>query len=431
MRYPRVLTISNCAFSYNNSNGRTLSGFFLNWDKDALAQLFIQPEIPNTSVCNHFFRITDYEVLKTLFSPRVYGMPLSVDKISQVRKQNTRTDAGLEKVILSSRIKKSSFFSLLRNFLWFSSHWYSSDELREWLREFSPEVIFYQAGNDPFMYNIAIKISQRFSIPLIVYSCEDYYLKKAYSFSPPYCLQRFLQRRGFRRLMKHTSHVIYSHDQLKASFEEHFTVPAHTVMAASTITPYTSCRSNSKLTISYLGNTGLNRWKSLLDIGRALQGINESFYVDVYTQRLDPKAKTLTSENGVRVRGAIGYNSVVEIMQKSDLLLHVEDFSDHIRRDLKHAFSTKIADSLASGTCLFAYGPEDIASIQYLKENSAAHVVTQKSELKSALVEILTDEQLRNKYVERALDLARERHNPEINTKIFEEVVECVVAKHR
>ena len=35
-------------------------------------------------------------------------------------------------------------------------------------------------------------------------------------------------------------------------------------------------------------------------------------------------------------------------------------------------FLIKIADSLSSGTCIFAYGPEEIASISYLKQSNAA-----------------------------------------------------------
>ena len=59
-----------------------------------------------------------------------------------------------------------------------------------------------------------------------------------------------------------------------------------------------------------------------------------------------------------------------EVIANSDLLVHVESFEKFYTRDLKYAFSTKIADSLASGIPLFMYGAEQISCTRYLKNNN-------------------------------------------------------------
>ena len=62
---------------------------------------------------------------------------------------------------------------------------------------------------------------------------------------------------------------------------------------------------------------------------------------------------------------------------------------------VRFSVSTKIAESLMYGPCLIAYGPEGIASIDYLKENNAAYVISRPEDLEKGLEEILTNKELR------------------------------------
>lgn len=115
-------------------------------------------------------------------------------------------------------------------------------------------------------------------------------------------------------------------------------------------------------------------------------------------------------------------------MQDSTLLLHVEDMDNKMNIDrVKYSISTKIADSLASGTCLFAYGPAGVASIDYLKQNKAACVVTVKEKLEESLRELINNSDLRQSYINNALRLANERHNPEKNKRRFMEIISSAI----
>ena len=62
--FPKVLVISHNVFSNTSNMGRTLKNFFIGWDKDSLAQLYLRSEIPTTNVCENYFRITDFDMLK-------------------------------------------------------------------------------------------------------------------------------------------------------------------------------------------------------------------------------------------------------------------------------------------------------------------------------------------------------------------------------
>ena len=97
---------------------------------------------------------------------------------------------------------------------------------------------------------------------------------------------------------------------------------------------------------------------------------------------------------------------------------------------VKYSVSTKIADSLSCGRCLFAYGPSDVASIEYLKENDCACVVTKAGDLKEMLKQIICDYDLRCKYTNNALKTAQENHNLERNSVRFYEFIQNVVKEN-
>ena len=72
---------------------------------------------------------------------------------------------------------------------------------------------------------------------------------------------------------------------------------------------------------------------------------------------------------------------------------------------------------------MFAYGPAGVASIDYLKQNNAACVVTEKDKLEDTLRELIYNVDLRQRYINIALQLAYERHNLENNTRRFMEII--------
>lgn len=78
------------------------------------------------------------------------------------------------------------------------------------------------------------------------------------------------------------------------------------------------------------------------------------------------------------------------------------------------------------GPCLIAYGPEGIASIDYLKENNAAYVISRPEDLEKGLTEILTNVALREQIIKNARALAKRNHNADVNPKKVREWLEQV-----
>lgn len=100
-----------------------------------------------------------------------------------------------------------------------------------------------------------------------------------------------------------------------------------------------------------------------------------------------------------------------EIIDASDILLHVESFDPAYIDKLKYAFSTKIAQCFCAGRCLFSYAPKGTASTQYLLSTESAVVAAAPDELKNGLALIINNKEIRTEYAKRAKRLATQKHD--------------------
>lgn len=419
-KYPNVLVISNNSLSENNSNGRTLSGFLRGWSKENIAQIYISGELPESEVCDRFYQITDKSVLKGVFCKKNVGMPVANNYDSQ----KIRAAQSLRAV------KKSILKLMLRDLLWSSNVWWNK-KLKEWILEFSPDIILFFAGESKFTYKIALKIADFCNLPIVVYNSEGYYfkeknyLKNGSVFSDaiyPFFHTSF--KRIFKKLMYRSVHAIYINDKLKSDYDKEFNMPSTTIYTASNVKECRNEEQHSKPQVSYLGNLGVGRHLALIEIAKALNEINKDYKLDIYGKITNEQVKKAFDEcPEINYCGMVPYREVISIMHKSDLLVHGESFNDFYCWDLKYAFTTKIADSLSCGTCFFVYAPESLACTEYLIKNKCACVVTDRRYLKKELYRILNDEGYREQYVENALKIADKNHNSDLNCEIFQRIL--------
>jgi glycosyltransferase involved in cell wall biosynthesis len=423
---PRVLVISHNVFSTTGNMGKTLSAFFAGWDSDKLAQIYFHSEVPNSAICKNYYRITDFDLLKSIFKRQVVGDILTKSDIFE-NCANTRIDRGIKSNIYQYGRKRKPYMYCGRNLLWRFGKWHTP-QLEEWIDQFDPQVIFFAAGDYMFSFKIALFFAESRNIPLVVYFCDDYFLIKRNSISPLYWINRYSFNRKFAETVGKSVAYFTISDQMNEAYFSAFNKKGHVMMTASNMLNIPNDKVSSSIKISYIGNLGFNRWNPLVQIGRVLKNIvyeEQSLHINVYSsEKREEVLKHLTAENGIQFRGFLNSSQVIEKMHESTLLLHVEELDNEINKEkVKYSISTKIADSLASGTCLFAYGPAGVASIDYLKQNNAACVVTDKNKLEETLRELINNADLRQSYIKKALQLANERHNPEKNIRRFEEII--------
>lgn len=408
----RVLILGNNCLSQSNNNGRTLSNLLLGYPKEKLAQFCLLDGAPDFERCERYFVVSDRDALDALVRFRRVGRYL--------------TEADTEKFIASPRSVKNrnALTMLLREAVWRSGLW-KRGGFRKFVEEFRPEVLLLQAGDCAFMLRLARKLSKEYQIPLVIYNSEGYYFKDYDYFRSKglahlcYPLFRRMLCKEFRKTMQAASYAVYLCDELKAAYDAKFDCPSEVIYTATQLQPVDKPQSGP-LSAVYLGNLGLCRHESLIELAETLQKVEPGALLHIYGRAPDDTVEqALRSCGAIQLHGFVPYDEVRRVMAEAVLLVHAENFSEFYRKELIYAFSTKIPDCLASGSCFLLYAPPELAVTKYLMKTKSAYVATDKAQLETCLRLLHEQPAARGRYLERARAVVEENHNAEKNAARF------------
>ena len=417
----RVLIISHNVFSKNTNMGKTLDAYFSGWDPDALAQVYFHSEIPTDDLCRKYYNFTDVDAVKSIVLRKHSGRILTEKDICSERKDSSNTGA-LTGVYNYGR-NRSPFIYTLRDGIWKLSAW-KSKALFHWIDEFDPDMVFLASGDYSFSYRIANEISDYCNKPLVVCCFDDYYL---YNKNENVFLGNARQKRFMKtvtRTMDKVSCILTVNDMMSTAYTQLFHKNCPVIYTAAKEMPKQDGQKNG---ISYIGGLGLKRYDQLIEIARVLDEIDDPRvpkHIDLYTgenkQSILDKIKAVKN---IRFHGSVAGNEVAEIIVKNKAVIHTESFDPIVRQRVKYSLSTKIPDSIASGTCMLAYGPKEVASIDYLIRNDAAFVATDSDELKDTILRLFTNDTEYNRIAGNALKLAKKNHDNKQISDYFQNIL--------
>lgn len=408
--FPRVLVISYNSFLSTNANGRTLMNLFANWDPNCIAQLYMSNDYPDFSVCNNYYRITDMDALKSVFFQHNNSGKIDISK------KGHSNISAISKVAKEKRTNKT--IRLLRQYIWLFNHCLT-DEFYNWIDDFSPQIVLLFSGNNAFIDKIAWKVIKKYRVPLVLYNCEDYYLKpKEWQGLNANILRKHCDK-VFEATMRKASGIIYNSDTLLKSYNEKFpNQNAITLYNPADLFFYNKNFKKENNTVAYLGNIGMGRDESLCEIADVLshQGIKLHVYGPLIGENA---ANRIINDMNIEYHGSVSYEECKSVMATTDILVHAESFKLGADQHLKHAFSTKIADSLASGACLFVYAPKNIALTDYLINCNAAVVASTHKEMEKKLTQLINDDSFKVSYIKNAQYIVRQNHTSQEITNRF------------
>lgn len=423
----KILIIShNCVDTFNNM-GKTLKSLFQAFKKEELCQLYIYPTIPNVDICNSYFRVTDLDVLKAHFTFKVKGK--IIDK-TEIRDSNELFENEEIKKKYRNNDKKTFLKKKLRDFLWGTSNWFNKD-LKRWLDNEKPTHIFVAPGEKNFFYNIAFKCSNYLNIPIVTYICDDYYFINQKNKFWDRMYQKKLKR-NIEKLINKSSEIITICNELSQSYSKRFNRRCSIIMTGIDLKNKIEnlCIDDIK-TFSFFGNISKKRYLNIYDIGTAIDNINKKYKKDLkltlYTDNTDEEIiKLLKRVNAIEYHQFVIGDEYAKALRNTDIFIHTESFDSKYSDLVKHSISTKIPECLNSGKLLLAYGPDSVASINYLKNNKCAFVITKKDDLEEKLYEIITDNKLRKEIINAALKIGRENHDSMKNSERLHNIIEDI-----
>lgn len=389
----RVLVISYNALMSSLSNGRTMQSL-LQGIKPENISLFTCYGTPDAGSCASAFKISNKDALRSLLRPSKCGSVIDMTCTGELQNAAVSEDAR--------KGAKKAWKYLVKELVWRFGRW-KNKKLKAWLQEQKPDAVLYMYGDSPAMQGLAVYVSKMLSVPLVVYSCEDYCFKdynyidhKKHSITFK-AYQRW-SKRASKILFTRASALITNSDQLGRDYKEKYGIEnVSTVMMASNMTyvENSAVRPIEEICVAYLGNLGKHRAQALLEVGKALQSIDRRLKLDVYGRASDEVRTQLEACAGIRYCGFVPYQRVQEVMRSSALLIEAINCDPYVCKDMKYGFSTKCADSFACGTPYLVYAPDAIIETAFAKEHNCAFVAATAAELKETLKKALFDEAAR------------------------------------
>jgi hypothetical protein len=314
---------------------------------------------------------------------------------------------------------------------------YKTKDLQRFIDEFDPHVVYFQPYECVFAFSIVKWLCKSKGIPLIMFITDDYISGK-FTLDPFFWIQLIRIKRAFKSMILSSDIIVGGciaicnrmAEEYKSRFGGNYIV-AMNAISEPDLPNHTPIKGLVKF--MYAGNLGLNRWKVLALIAECLEELyrDEDIHGELSIYSFDqPRAKAATLLNTAHCssfKGALNADQLNSAKAHSDVLVHVESFDKKNRHITRLSMSTKIPEYLASRRCIFAVGPGDVASMQYLVDYDLGITVVSdnKATIKEALKKIIRDAEMRSMYANKGVELAKLRHNAD---KTAESVFQMISA---
>ncbi len=419
--FPNLLVISHNLLESNNNVGKTLLSLLSKWPKNCLYSLYFRNEYPTLSNCNSYFLLHDKDVIKALLS---IGLYKSGKSFSSIQSEYSITDK--EKFLYRLGNKRMPIISLIRDLIWKISPWKTS-KLESWIYDIHPQIILFVPSDYSLAFNVLNYIRNITDARIFTFYMDDLFYYKQSIKGIEKIRRKKLLKLG-QNCAKYTESLFTTCNLMADEYEKLLHLKCQSFGNCVEFIDDSGAIENGcpeSLVLSYIGNLHSNRWMSLVEIGQALETINnqdkKEHRLDIYSANELEKNIKLEFEaiSCVYFMGALSPDEVREKQRVADILVHVEAFDIKSKISTRLSVSTKIFEYLAVGKPIFAYGPEDIASIKYLEETNAAQICTNKSDLIDKLIQVFESRDLLKVMREQGVKYALNHCNCEVESEKF------------
>jgi glycosyltransferase involved in cell wall biosynthesis len=423
---PRILIVSGAPLNDTDGDSSTLCNMFWDYDPDKVAQVYFLTNNPNSKCCKKYFLISEISLLRKLFK---WNTPVGQEVVmGNDSLQPTETQINTEMRLGSFvRSHRSKVFVYMRELLWGLGLWKNKD-LRRFVEDFQPDVIWCESYPSRFIHNIGMYITKVSKKPSVVFLQDEVYQISPYM-SRADKLYRLFIRGVIKDHIKQCQGHFVASPLMKEKYDNLFGIDSVFIAKSfdCNYLPPVSQSVHSPIRVVYLGNIVYGRLATLIEMAKALRIINSdsiSIELSIYTTQFisaDDK-EFLLNTPGVKLPSPVPYDEVPHVISENDVLLFVESFELEHKYEASLSFSTKITDYLQSGSCIMAMGPSDIAPIRYFYDNDAALCLSDVGRIHEFLAENLNEKKVLE-YAQKGRDCFIRNHNRSVMDKrIYEEL---------
>lgn len=423
--FPRVLVSTIPSWS-QKSGSNTFSTLFEGYPKDKLANIYTRADLPDSNVCDRYFRILESSVIKSCIKTIPTGG--EVDKMQSDLPNN---EAVTERKRYSFFTKhRWRIFLLLRELGWKLGNW-KSRELDKFLEDYNPEVFVFHIESYWYFNRLNKYIISKVKPKKVIgYLWDDNFTYKQQPYSLLSRISRFFTRKQVKGLVGLSDTVLTISPKMKEECDSEFGIDSVLITKPLLIDNQTEYiyNQNRPIRIVYSGSLVIGRDKAIEMLVDCLKQINSNgikIYLDIYsgTSLSKEKMRKIDVPGISNFKGHLPQQQVFTEQENSDILLFVENPNNKYHNEARLSFSTKITDYLSRKRAILAIGPSDIAPMEYLKNENAALTCCNKQEILDALSKIIDNPNLLSDLASNAYSCGQRNHSKEYITDKFRNVI--------
>lgn len=379
--FPRVLIIGAAPLNQADATGITLSNLFKGWPLDGVAQIYDSESAPDEALCHRYWRFGSQDIPVVKLVKRLYR---------KSRTQSARAGIGFPgegKSIAPSAPVQNGLLSAYSDAMPLQL----PRNLRQWVREFRPDVIYSVLGSVRMM-NIVLALSREFSLPIVPHFMDDW-PNTIYRKNSLFLVPRVILNRKLRSVLDKSAAGLTIGTDMSCEFARRY---------GGTFSAFMNCVDfpdekpgivgSKRLGVRFIfsGGLHLNRWRSLITVAKALEELREEGYsvsllICTPKKDIDQYADFFSKYAVVEKMITVQADEVNAILSTADVLVHVESFLESDSQYTRLSVSTKIPQYMAAGKPILALGPISLSSVRYVRSTHAGLVVDSADDVSAVI----------------------------------------------
>ncbi len=401
----RILVLSNIEWSDENAFGNTISNWFGGLQNIEFFSLYRRSSNPHNAICKKYYRITIQDTVRHWMQKEKIGYSFTVAQNEQAETQDSGQNHGEKKLINLVHKFGISVAHKIDNWIFEQKKWDNAN-LEKYIQEVNPDIIFTFILGDASALLLERVHELAPQSKIVAYIADDVFGNA----------ENEKQKKRIQREIALCDKLYGASDLLCKEYEQIFKKPIEPLYKVCDFSALNAePKKQNTIQMVYAGNLLYGRADTLAALVRAIEKRNSTgatpIHLDIYTatQVTPAYANQLNVEGASTLCAPKPYAQIKQIMQQSDVVLHVESFEEKQKKVVRYSFSTKIVDCLQSGSVLLAIGPQGIASIEYVRQIAGAFVEDDMARLEEILKEITeADLEERKKQIR---DYAKKHHD--------------------
>jgi glycosyltransferase involved in cell wall biosynthesis len=425
-KYPKVLIIYHTCINKEDLYGVSIRGWFADWPKENLAQIYSGGEVGEERFCGVNFKLEEKERRFGNLFFKIKGSAIGQNSFPILPQKNFL------------QLNKLSFWSLFKNrlsiFLINSGFWelifkpVLSKGMLKFVKDFNPQIIYCQGYNLTFTW-LPLMIQKKFNIPICFQTGDDWpsYLYKDSTFS--FAIKPIIHQ-SIKSLLLNSSVKLANGKLMAEDYRKRYGISFEPLMMCDNLYRFRNAITrkvvnDAVLSIIYSGSLGLGRWNSIIDLCNAAKLLETQGFkimITVFATLIPSEAvNKLREKDNLQILPGPSHEELPSYLKGADILFLPETFDPVKADEIRLSISTKAHFYMMSEKPILVYASPITGIVEYAKDEEWACVVEEQSlnKLSQAILKLITNNEYRKSLTNKGLEVVEKNHSQDIVRERF------------